>query len=267
MSVKKSFIPNCNFREKINVSITTYEDGDRNFTFDFPVKITEESINGGNCDIWIDSSGSLSDEKQFEAERAARNSFQNPIFDASERWLDWFRVSASQGNSFLAYINESSIYEENSSLFVQDLILLNKALRSIASPIQGKLLIINDQENSGGLIKQFRRSKLASSDYNIDYDIINEPDARQITRFIESSKNIVEIHSLPGFGENLIRYFKGLGLLKVSDILESLFTKRIIRIESKRLITVKSWCGDDECPPGCCKVCSPAYPYYCCVKF
>lgn len=267
MPVKKSFIPNCDFGEKINVSIITYEDGDRNFSFDFPVKITQEDTSGGQCDIWIDSSGSLAPEKIFEAERAASNSFQNSIINPTERWLMWFAISFSQGNSALAYINESSEYDNDSELFSRDLVWVNQALRKAQAPILGKLLIVNDQPNSGELMTQFQRSNLINSGFNIDYDVIDVPGTNQITDFINSSKNIVEIYSLEGWGEGLIRYFRNLGLLKISDILEGLFTKRIIRIESERLITVKSWCGDSDCPPGCCKVCSSNYPYYCCVKF
>jgi hypothetical protein len=264
---KKSFIPSCNFGEKINISISTYESGDRNFTFDFPVKITQEDTSGKNCNIWIDTSGSLSEEKVFEAQRAAYNSFQNAILDSSERWLQWFSFSFLQGNSALAYINESSIYDESENLFVDDLIFLNKVLAKLKTPVVAKLLIINDQPNSGGLITQFEDSNLINSSYNIDYDVIDAPDATQVITFINDDKNTVEIFSLPGWEESLLRQFKNLGLLKISDILESLFVKKLVSIESKRLITVKSWCGDSECPPGCCKVCSPHYPYYCCVKF
>ena len=265
MSIPQIFFPFCELGESVKVRIKRIE-GEENFSFDFPVIVKKKSRNS-SFDIYLDTSGSLSDDKILEAKKRLASLGQNIIENYNEAWLQWLSASFSKGKSAIVIINEANNYGwGDTPLFRDDLKDLIVVLRGLSSPISGKLMIIADNPDSPQLIVQWNKVSRLLSRYNIDSDTVFDVDYLLIEKTMNSRGNEISILSPSNWSKNAIDFFKRLGFLRIADLAENLFSREIINRKSKSEIKVEIWCGDDECPPGCCKVCRPDGSF-CCVKF
>ncbi|HCA95939.1 MAG TPA: hypothetical protein DEP38_15335 [Cyanobacteria bacterium UBA9226] len=264
MSIPQILFPSCELGESVKVRIKRIE-GEENFSFDFPVVIKKKSKNN-SFDIYLDTSGSLSIDKILEAKKRFVSLGQNIIESRNEKWLQWLSSSFSRGKSAIIIINESEGYGwGDTSAFHIHLNRLNLQLRNLVSPISGKLMIIADNPGSSQLIVQWNKASGILSKYNIDSDTVFDIDYLLIEKTIISRGNEISILSLPSWTRSSIDFFKRLGFLKIADLAENLFSREIVNRKSKSEIKIEMWCGEEECPPGCCKVCKPDGTY-CCVK-
>lgn len=95
-------------------------------------------------------------------------------------------------------------------------------------------------------------------------------DEPSIRRILQESLPVGQMHRIkiysPTFFSELRRILQLVPDFPPFDqwIPDSLFDRKELEDKSNETIQVKISC---ECPPGCCKICSSKFPYFCCIKY
>lgn len=279
---EKCLIP-CAIEEAIRVDISSPNLGHRTFTFNFPVRICTNSSKGETgggkddsetkeIDVWIDSSGSLSIEKQKKISEIAIANDMTPKLNSSERWINWALISHQEGRSCFLFINESSPYKQSSEKMYSDLADYGSASPHFPKPVFLELIIIKDNPESQAL-EESSDTAFASgifSRVNAKKRSIPAPDDDLIKKILKEKNNFIEITRINGWAKPLIDALKIIfpfnNLNSLLD--EDLFQLKIFSYRSTERINVSIKCGNENnCPEGYCEIPSDEYPFYCCVKF